>query len=298
MRRPTKLYAGAAILLPAAIALAPSAARATPYAYASNQITGLTVTNADGTPLSMVTSATTNVNDAAVFAGAASTGFQGSGTVGSALTITQAFSGTGATPPVSFPALGPGSFTGTRGDAAIGAGNASSGGVSVSNVAEGFGTALGNSTGSDSAAITFQVTGTGKAVQVNFTDLAQLIASTAANAQETATASISNAFSITAAGGTTPLATFQPTTLNQQLTSQFGTPPNNSFSNSSLYTFTTPVLTVGTVYNISLSSGARENILPGTTTPGTTTSVPEPATLGLLGAGLLGLGFVSRRKRG
>ncbi len=292
MRQSTKLYAGAAILLPAAIALAPSAARATPYAFASNQITGLTITNADGTPITDVTSATTLVADSSSFTGSASAGTSASGAVGSALTIPQAFSGPGTPPAVSFNPIGAGSFTGTRGDAAIGAGSASTGGVAVSNVAEGFGTGVGNSTGNNSASITFSVTGTGKAVLVNFTDLAQLIASTASATGESANATIANSFTLTPAGSTTAIATFTPANLNQHLSSSSGVPSTASFDNTSFYTFTTPVLTVGTTYNISLSSASIANIEPGTTTP-----VPEPATLGLLGVGLLGLGFVSRRKR-
>lgn len=60
---------------------------------------------------------------------------------------------------------------GARANASIGAGSAASGGVGVSNMAEGYGNALGNSVVADNAAISFTPTGTGQALSVNFTDL-------------------------------------------------------------------------------------------------------------------------------
>ncbi len=63
MNKTRKLLASAAVLVPAALAIAPSVAHATPYAFADNQITHLTVTYSDGTPLTSVASATTNISD-------------------------------------------------------------------------------------------------------------------------------------------------------------------------------------------------------------------------------------------
>ena len=202
-----------------------TSAHATPYAYASNQITGLTVTLAGGGALPIVGTPTTSISDSAQWAGSSSSAFQSSGVVGNALTIPQAFSGPGAAPPATYTPQGP-TFTGARADAAIGAGSASTGGVSVMNVAEANGNALGNSVGTNNAAISFTIVGTGQALALSFSDLIQLTTSTAALSGETANAAIQNNFSITAQGASTPLATFSPADINRQIASAAGTPPD------------------------------------------------------------------------
>lgn len=274
-----------------ALATAASPAQATPYAYASNVISGLTITNANGTSIS-ATTATTSISDSAQFAGSAPSAFQGSGAVGSALTIQQAYSGAGSAPTATYTPQGPGTFTGARADAAIGAGSASTGGVGVSNVAEAYGNALGNSVGTNNAAISFTVTGTGQALSVRFSDLYELIASTASLLGESANAAIQNNFSITAAGSSTPLFTFAPSDLNEQISSVAGIPSRNQVGpTSENFSFSTPTLTLGTSYNIALTSTASETIQPGVAV------VPEPASVGLLGAGLISLGFLRRRSK-
>ncbi len=267
-----------------------SAANAAPYAFASNQITGLTLTFVGGGSISPTT-ATTSISDSAQFDGYAPAAFQGLGVVGAALSIPQAYAGPGPAPAATFTPQGPGTFTGARANAAIGAGTAATG-VTVSNVAGASGNALGNSVGTNNAAISFQVTGTGQALVLNFSDLVQLIAQTAALTGESANSAIQNNFSITAAGSTTPVATFSPSELNRQISSVRGVPANNNVGPTTYQeTFTSPVLTGGTTYNIALTSTASETIQPGTPNP-----VPEPASLAVLTAALSAFGLIRRRK--
>ncbi len=110
MNTTRKLLASAAVLFPAAMAIAPSVAHATPYAFADNQITGLTVHHRrrHAAPAHL---ASADDEYHATPRYSAPTGCPATTArraVGSANTITQAYSGPGPTPPASFTPVGAG----------------------------------------------------------------------------------------------------------------------------------------------------------------------------------------------
>ncbi len=72
----------------------------------------------------------------------------------------------------------------------------------MSNVAEGFGSSVGNSVGNNSAAITSQVVGTGQPVTLTFSDALAPDGLDGGHPQETANAKITNTFRVTTSDGT------------------------------------------------------------------------------------------------
>jgi hypothetical protein len=280
------LLGGAAVL---ATALAPMAAQAAPYAFAANNITGLTLTG-NFTPLG---TATTSATATAFYGGVGAPGATADGVVGNALSIPQVSIGgnAGTIADNTFTPNGPAGFSGSRADANIGAGSVASGGVTVQNVAETGGNQNGQATGQNTSTINFTVTGAGSAITLSLTDTIRLIASTDALVGESANATVTNTFEVRNAANQV-VFTENPDAINRQISSAGGIPGLADVNPGSQFVqLITPVLQSGQNYTISLRS-----IASVTTTVGTPVPVPEPMSLALFGMGLAGLGLVRRRK--
>jgi len=265
------------------------------YAYASNQITGMIVTYADSTLLAP-SFATTTVNDSATFhnniiyPSMSDSGFTNIGTTNN---IVQATSGpVTATPPAEntwTQAMFSPPLYGARSDAWADSGSPIlGGGIALSNVGEVQSAPGSNDSGSGQAGfsmtISFQVVGNGRPLIFSFTDLYQLAAVSVLN--QTATASISNSFSI---NGPDVQFNQSPAGVNTTLATANGNPPSVADGPTSVFiTINTPTLTTGVSYTVNMQSQAIAAVAA---------QVPEPATLTLLGASMLGLGMVGRRRK-
>ena len=286
-------------MLAVAVPIAAHATAIYPYAFASDQITNLRVENSDTGHLVSIplnSGSQEAISDSAQYDGYGISGYQSSGLINSALSISQAFSGpSSSTPPATFSAIGPGNMTGARADAAIGAlvvpAPGVVGGSSVSNVAEAYGNALGSSSAANVAYINFTFSGAGYPLDIVFQEATDLVATTAGASSgfvgESASASALNALLLSGSNGSS-FSAFPFGSNGQVAVSSSNGTGSSPYSSSGSYSIITPTLDNGVIYTLSLQSTVTETIQAGS-------AVPEPSSDLLVGFGVLGLWAVGRR---
>ena len=295
-----KSHLVAAITLSSVVVpVAANAAAIYPYAFASDQITNLLVEDAGTGHLVSIplnSGSQEAISDSAQYDGYGISGYQNSGQINSALSISQAFSGpSSSTPPASFIAVGPGNMTGARADAKIGAlvvpAPGVVGGSSVSNVAEAYGDALGSSSAANVAYINFTFSGAGYPLDIIFQETTELVATTAGASSgfigESASASALNALVLSGSNGSS-FSAFPFGSNGQVAVSSSNGTGSSPYSSSGIYSIVTPTLDNGVTYTLSLQSSVTETIQAGS-------AVPEPPSGLLVGFGVLGLRALVRR---
>jgi hypothetical protein len=282
-------YLGGAAIGALLLTVGGHSARAEPsYAFANLLFTNFTLTGVVSAPGVTVTSATVTTSDSAGYA--TSPGAVNS--IGGSLTggsdVTQAFSGPGPAPGqnVFTPALS--ALSGARGDAQI-FGSISSGTATSGDVSEGRLT-LDSSTASSSSGTTTGinidiVVTVPTTIKLSF-NASDFLTSTTAASDDGASSQTNASFTVTGSGGEN--FTYAPAALNEA-TSASGAGGLQTITNPLAFYSTTVSLGTGT-FQISLLSGTQERLQTGA-------PVPEPVSTAILGAGLMGLAGVVRRRR-